>query len=182
MGISTSSKGGELYMRPSAEYYKKISENKPIVAVEIGVLKGNNAKQMLENMNIKKLYLIDPYEPYDKKQDPKNLKEIEEEAKDLLKEFKNVVWIKKLSENAINDIKEEPDYIYIDGDHRYETIKKDLELYYKILKKKGLLAGHDFDPEYKKDLHNGVKKAVKEFHLTQNLQLYRCDVDWWVLK
>jgi predicted O-methyltransferase YrrM len=35
------------------------------------------------------------------------------------------------------------DFVYIDGDHRYEAVRSDLELYRPKLRKGGVLAGHD---------------------------------------
>ncbi len=48
-----------------------------------------------------------------------------------------------------------PDMIFIDGDHKYESIKRDLVTSQKRLRPGGLLCGHDFN-------WPGVKKAVEE--------------------
>jgi predicted O-methyltransferase YrrM len=47
------------------------------------------------------------------------------------------------------------DIIFIDADHSYESVKKDILKYTPKLKKGGLLTGHDID-------YPGVNKAVKE--------------------
>ena len=47
-------------------------------------------------------------------------------------------------------------FVYIDGNHEYGFVKKDLELFYPKLKSNGVLAGHDY--QYK-----GVNVAVDEF-------------------
>jgi len=47
------------------------------------------------------------------------------------------------------------DLIFIDADHSYDAVKKDIIAYTPKLKKNGLLAGHDID-------YPGVNKAVKE--------------------
>jgi predicted O-methyltransferase YrrM len=47
------------------------------------------------------------------------------------------------------------DIIFIDADHSYESVKKDILKYTPKLKKDGLLTGHDID-------YPGVNKAVKE--------------------
>jgi len=51
------------------------------------------------------------------------------------------------------------DFIYIDADHRYDGIKKDIALYWPLVKKGGILAGHD----YKVKGTCGVIQAVNEF-------------------
>ena len=36
------------------------------------------------------------------------------------------------------------DFIYIDPDHKYESVVKDVELYLPKLKKGGIIGGHDY--------------------------------------
>ena len=36
------------------------------------------------------------------------------------------------------------DWAYIDGDHTYEAVKRDLDAYYRIVKSGGFLAGDDY--------------------------------------
>jgi predicted O-methyltransferase YrrM len=47
------------------------------------------------------------------------------------------------------------DLIFIDADHSYQSVKKDILKYTSKLKKNGILAGHDID-------YPGVNKAVTE--------------------
>ena len=47
------------------------------------------------------------------------------------------------------------DIVFIDADHSYESVKKDIIKYTPKLKKNGLLTGHDID-------YPGVNKAVHE--------------------
>lgn len=50
------------------------------------------------------------------------------------------------------------DMVFIDGDHRYEEVVKDIDHALSILKKGGILVGHDYNhPDWP-----GVKKAVDE--------------------
>lgn len=68
------------------------------------------------------------------------------------------------SENAFYNffIKEDIkiDYLHIDGDHSYEGVKKDFDLYSKILSDNGIVSIHDTDLSY----HNEyiVTKDIKE--------------------
>jgi hypothetical protein len=91
-------------------------------------------------------------------------------------------FIKSTSERAyydffvIQDIK--IDVLFIDGDHSYEGVKLDFELYSKIMSPKGIILIHDTDSEYeeslivsedaKKDHHrfDGPSRLIKE--LQQN--------------
>lgn len=49
------------------------------------------------------------------------------------------------------------DFVFLDGGHTYEQVKKDILAYLPKLKKGGVMAGHDFDPTFP-----GVEKAVRE--------------------
>jgi hypothetical protein len=93
-------------------------------------------------------------------------------------------FIKDTSENAfynffvLEDIK--LDLIYLDGDHSYEGIKNDFELYSQILTENGMIIIHDTDEKYansliitedaKKDFvpFDGPSKFVKELNDNPN--------------
>lgn len=49
-------------------------------------------------------------------------------------------------------------FIFIDGDHRYETVKQDISIALSLIKPNGVIAGHD----YTHSDWPGVKKAVDE--------------------
>lgn len=51
-----------------------------------------------------------------------------------------------------------PDFVFIDGDHRYPAIMNDIEHSLKIAGRKAIIAGHD----YGRSDWPGVKKAVDE--------------------
>lgn len=50
------------------------------------------------------------------------------------------------------------DFVFIDGNHDYETVKNDLISWFPKVKNGGIIAGHDFEVKF-----DGVYKAVKEF-------------------
>ncbi len=50
------------------------------------------------------------------------------------------------------------DMVFIDGDHRYKTVVKDIKKAYELLRSGGLICGHDYDH----DRWPGVKQAVDE--------------------
>lgn len=65
-------------------------------------------------------------------------------------------FIKETSENAfynffvLQDIK--IDVLFIDGDHSYEGVKKDFDLYSTILSENGIIILHDTDSRYEENL------------------------------
>jgi len=152
-----------------------------LIGIEIGVRRGENSKNILQNLPIKKLYLIDPYLPYqDGKtwRDKKFQEEAYRQAKKNVKPYKQKIeFIKKSSEQAIKKIPNNIDFVYIDGNHKYEYIKKDIELYYPKIKKHGILGRHDFTVN-----NIGVIQAASEFANKNNIILYLEHPDWWIIK
>jgi len=131
------------------------------VFVEIGTDGGNFAEFILENSTNSVLYCIDPYVCYSDYEDAINNvtgNSLFEATRDKLKTKygDRVIFVRKFSEQAANDIPNEIDFIYIDGNHSYTYVLKDLELYYPKVKKYGFIVGDDaVDTDDLKRKHNG---------------------------
>ena len=172
--------------RPFTRFLKK-QNKKGLIGIEIGVRDGWNALDLLENLSIKKLYLIDPYTTYKgyaESQSPNYQKWINKKkdiAKIVLKKYNSkIVWVYDFSEKAVSKIKEQVDFVYIDGNHEYPFIKKDIGLYYPKVKSGGVIGGDDyFYSEESKSLNFGVVKAVDEFF---DDKIMFEDTDWWAVK
>ena len=163
-------------MRSAINFIKE-NLNGELVGVEIGVLRGENAEDILQNLQIKKLYLVDPYEE-DHIHRGMSLKQAEDIADKKLSKYGDKIHIIKLkASDAVHLIPDNLDFIYIDGSHRYEYVKQDIENYYPKLKVGGILSGHDYNAR-----EPGVNKAVNEFAKEKGLKLYVKPYDWWVIK
>lgn len=46
-------------------------------------------------------------------------------------------------EDALLNFGEVPDFVFIDGDHRYASVKRDIQAWYPLIKEGGIIAGHD---------------------------------------
>jgi hypothetical protein len=68
------------------------------------------------------------------------------------------------------------DVMYIDGSHEYQAVKMDLETFRPLLKPGGIMWGDDYSSNWP-----GVKKAVDEFALQENLRLTVIG-DNWIIK
>ena len=154
---------------------------KDVIGVEIGVYKGKNALSILKTLNVKKLYLIDPYVYYDDYGDvaggQKAFDKLLEKTIKTLKGYEDrYVLIKKTANDALIDIPNNLDFVYIDGNHKYDYVKQDIENYYPKLKSGGILAGHDIENENSE--HDGVVKAVLDFVRKHKLQVKIKSPDW----
>ena len=138
-----------------------LASRENLEGAEIGVRYGNNAVFLIDALDIAKLYLIDPYDAYEEYQEDWNnqmMIEAESTAKENLGDFDFVKFIKKYSEDAVPDLPENLDFVYIDGNHEYEYVKGDIANYWPIVKDGGILAGHDYTRSWP-----GVVEAVNEF-------------------
>lgn len=54
------------------------------------------------------------------------------------------------------------DFVYIDADHTYEMVKRDINLWLPLVKKGGIIGGHDYGFPDEVVRHGGVQKAVDE--------------------
>jgi predicted O-methyltransferase YrrM len=132
------------------EVVKKYSKGRKM-GVEIGVYEAVNTVIIAQEMDTNaRLIGIDPFFKgklgvcYSKIVSVTNLRRNNVTRK--------VQLIEKLSGDAATDVTEQLDFIFIDGDHSYEGLKTDWELYSPKLKKGAIILLHDttvpdFDPE-----------------------------------
>ena len=127
--------------------YGLVRSMKPEVCVEIGSALGKSASYIgmaLKENGRGMLYAIDPHEPT-------NWNDVD--AIDSLKEFsrnvaaaglgKYVSVIRSYSDAAARDWKRPIDLIFIDGDHSYEGVKRDWDLFLPHMKPSGVAIFHD---------------------------------------
>eukprot|EP00434_Breviolum_minutum_P030960 symbB.v1.2.027380.t1/scaffold2805.1/size71130/7 len=69
------------------------------------------------------------------------------------------------------------DMVFLDGDHRYESVMDDIKAWWPKLRSGGVLAGHDFAVNFP-----GVVQAAMDFALSQNLRLFMAPEIWWIFK
>jgi len=171
------------YCRTTDIFLKQYFDgSKELIGVEIGVMSCGHAQSLFYHLNIEKLYLVDPFVWYVGFPDGlTHYPDIENDYKKSVgyaKEMKGkAVIIRKKSEDALDSIPDNLDFVYIDGNHEYDYVKKDLDLYYPKLRVGGVLCGNDFTP-----MHLGVVDAVLEFADRMNLKLSGSMVDYWMIK
>lgn len=135
------------------------------VAVEVGTDLGLFAREFLRRWRGRILYCIDPYTPYPMRGDDRtphmltatlNLQPFSERYILLLESSPQVApRFKSLG----------VEFVYIDGKHDYESVKADIEGWWPILAKGGVLAGHDFN-------NPDVEKAVMELAVREEVNIW----------
>lgn len=152
------------------------------VGVEIGVWMGTNIGYLLQECdNIKMLYGVDPYEPYqdwNRYIDENLMKEARESAENIINAFPGRgQLIVGTSEDARNQCMNLIDFVFIDGDHSFERCYEDLNLWYDAVRPSGLFSGHDFTLP-------GVNKAIHKFRKENKIngffKVVRNDTWYWI--
>lgn len=155
---------------------KDVVEN-PTYGAEIGVYKGETSRLLLQTFPNLLLHMVDPWKQwsedssYRRHKRTGNLtqKEWDFVAIDAIgnvMEFENRYIIVKSTSHDAAEFIDGLDFVFLDGNHMYEHIKEDIDLWILKIKQGGLLAGHDFGGRYK-----GVVKAVDNKFGRENLIL-----------
>jgi len=145
------------------------------IGVEIGVWKGQFSKILLETIQPQMLYLIDPWEGNIPSGDKNgnNIVSIngpEYFVQHIIPEFyflNNVKVINSYSSFLQLFPDEYLDWVYVDGDHQYESVQFDLEVSYPKVKQGGVIMGHDYTDR----MFPSVVRAVNEFCQKYNLEI-----------
>jgi len=163
-----------------AQYYygifeNVIRENNFKVVAEVGIGYGFHAKSILDNTNVDRLFLIDPMQFYPGDGFATDVlkyggfEKLVSNIETHLKEHESrYTWLRQPSVTVENyQIPHGSlDAVFLDGDHSYEAVSRDLPFWFEKLKKGGWLLGDDYQ-----SCHPGTTKAVDEFALNNNLKL-----------
>ena len=146
------------------------------VGVEVGVLEGDHAVMLCRNNPDLKLYGVDVWDSKRHMQAYKKaIRETSPHDVVLLKED-SLAAVRRFENNSL-------DFVYIDADHRFDWVMRDIIEWYKKVKKGGILAGHDYrDNEIVR-----VKIAVDVYVEQHNLKLQVTtdeseELSWWFPK
>ena len=129
---------------------------------EVGVLRAVLARDVHELCSLDAYYLVDPWKPYSGEgagilADITNWEEICQRVYSRFWGCNEVHIIRLESVKAAALFEPESlDMVFVDADHIYEEVKRDIDVWFPIVKLGGILAGDDYG------VYPGVKKAVDE--------------------
>jgi hypothetical protein len=107
--------------------------------VEIGVLDGETTKKISEFASCP-IYGIDPIIPDSMDHNLIGSKTL---ILENMKHYENFTFLNDYSFNVVENFNYNFDFIFIDGDHKYESVKKDFYDWFKKLEPNGFIAFHD---------------------------------------
>lgn len=126
------------------------------VACEVGVRTGEHLRQWLLSQSLKRVYAVDISQPC-------AIACADDRVTTLTKSSVDAAAVLAKMGTQI-------DYVYIDADHSYESVRQDLGAWYPLVRPGGIIGGHDYTPEGV--YHFGVKQAVDEFAQAQGLEVH----------
>ena len=140
------------------------------VGAEIGVWKGDFSEQILEIARPKLLHLVDPWSFQPDFSDrmfggtvaksQADMDAIFEGTKARLADHANVQYWRMTSDDFFEQFPEKLDWVYIDGNHFYDWVKRDIENALKVVKPGGYVCGDDY--YWHVDGRYQVKEAVRD--------------------
>jgi hypothetical protein len=183
------------YRKSAVELARSIP-HRNLVGVEIGVQRGDLSVQLLKGCNWTLLYLVDPWatyadcHPYYKSGDTVarlSMREQQDNYQTTLSVTafagEKVKVVRDFSYNAVKQIPGEVDFVFLDANHVYEFVKRDLELWWPKISVAGIIAGHDYgSPRDKRGIW-GITKATHEFFGPKGLEIsLKSGKVWWLQK
>jgi len=156
-------------------------------AAEVGVHQANTSEALLRRFPSLRLLLVDPYHLHGTP--PEGVQLIEEFYVSPRRTFDMAVeWLRPFRARATFALQASVeaaawvargslDLVFIDGDHRRESVAQDIEAWWPRIREGGVLAGHDFAITYP-----GVVQAAMDFAFTMGLQLFLAPEIWWFNK
>jgi predicted O-methyltransferase YrrM len=151
-------------------YHNHLTENKEYKMVEIGAYMGESTMMFASSNLFKEIYTIEPFKNVGGKieefngENDYNWDTIYNEFQINTRFFNNITLHKDFSYNVADKFEDNSmDFIYIDGDHSYDAVKQDLEMYLPKLKDNGVIGGHDYlekNKYYKQNTIRAVNEVV----------------------
>lgn len=152
-----------------AKEYRRVvaqmcAEEKAKIVVEVGVFAGGLTRVLAEIPTIEELHLVDPWDvtksPYHSQ--GRNFSQMEmgevfSEVRALAQKHRKITIHRRLSEEMAKlwDPDKEIDFFHTDGNHDYEMVRLDIEMWLKWMRSGGLMTGDNYEAP-------GVAKAVDE--------------------
>ena len=159
---------------PNLDYIKNLKlemKDKCKVYCEIGVLYGGSMIMMMD-MNYTCLHIgIDPFTGYyGKSYDPhrsvdltNHYEIVEENLYNNNPNFQDWKLIKGNSEDVADKVKETIDYLFIDGDHKYDAVIRDFKNYKDKVRKGGIIVFDNYNDPSWKEVAPAVELIILEY-------------------
>lgn len=162
---------------------------------EVGTLRGDTSRRLLEGHPNLFLIMIDSWEPpaasspYASSQDSAAIQTPQKHLENMVTAYQQTSFaesrrnlLRCSSATAAKMVPEQSlDFAFIDADHTYQQVRNDIWDWWPKVRKGGVLCGHDYNSLKERRGLWGVKKAVDEFALELNLPVEQHGSNVWVI-
>jgi len=153
------------------EFFKEMGFS---LGAEIGVFQGENLEKYCQSGLT--MYGIDSWKSYDDYRTYRDLEDLYEVTKKRLAPYPNCTLVRKKSMDALEDIPGRSlDFVYIDGNHKFEYVAQDLVYWTRKVKKGGIVAGHDYFDTKGYRTNRSVWPVVDAFCISHDIK------EWWII-
>jgi len=142
-------------------YVNNFIDTRKLNMIEIGSYSGEST--VIFAKYFKNVIAIDPfiddYDPNDLISEYMPMTEVYKSFLNNISKFENIIHIKETSDDAINILPNlDISFVYIDGLHTYDQVKKDINNYIPLIKD-GFISGHDYHISWL-NIVNGVNESI----------------------
>lgn len=128
-----------------------LNSNQLSVGAEIGVFKGQFSRTLLDSW-MGKLWLVDPWRAFEDEEgyiDASNHRNHQTAYLECMQRLEGMearaLMLRGLSSDMAPRFQDgELDFVYIDGNHAYDWVKEDIELWWPKVREGGYVMGHDY--------------------------------------
>lgn len=151
------------------------NERRPVRYVEVGAFRGRSASAIYLSLPKDSEFIaVDKYrdyiEIYQKPPDPKvSMKENMEKCHKLRPDIKFTLLEMDSLEACQEFADESLDYVFIDADHEYLPVLKDIRAWLPKVKFGGYLMGHDYKSDYNLGVVFAVNEVFPSFHKCESI-------------
>jgi hypothetical protein len=144
-------------------------------AVELGVWRADYSREFLDRWEGSPMYLVDPWDKLADYEDIRNddfdPEDYDYARRSLAGYGSRAVTLRMTSSEALDHLPLNLDFVYIDANHKYKYVVRDIYDYWIRVRAGGILAGHDIFSM----THPGVTEAVLEFCILE-------EMDCWIVR
>jgi hypothetical protein len=170
--------------RPFTKFLSGRYETNCLIGVEIGFGYGRNAQSILKELNMRRLFCVDPLEPYANKFGDSIgyfADNLDKGLYPVISKDPRVCFIRLTSDEAFASgalPRGELDFVYVDGLHTPGQAYRDIMNALDFVKVGGVVGGHDFTQDHEDSVVPAVFKVSAETGLVPAVEM----PDFWFIK
>jgi len=169
-----------VYRKHLVSYFAKLGYKR---GAEIGVAEGYFSQRMLNKIPDLELFSIDPYIAYSRV-GQRTCNARRREAEKRLGAYPGSTLMVMTGDEAAKEFEDESlDFVYIDGDHVFDSVMVDIITWSRKVRPGGIVSGHDFFPFWSAGVMDAVYAYTRAHNISDWYVTHEREASWfWVKK